>query len=68
MEAVSSLDKITNVKFEEEGKASMTTGTMKNIQPELEGLETDDLLVVWQTSSDPSVASISTDRKIVTKK
>ncbi len=46
----------------------MTTGTIKNIQPELEGLETDDLLVVWQTSSDPSVASISTDRKIVTKK
>ena len=68
MDAVKSLDKITDVKFGEDGKASMTAGTMEDIQPELEGLDTDDLTVVWQTSSDPTVASISTDGKIAAKK
>ena len=65
MEAIEALSKVKDVKFENDGTYSMKVADKKDIQPTIQGVDENSLMVQWLESSDSEVAHINYDNMIV---
>ncbi|MEG2583469.1 MAG: S-layer homology domain-containing protein, partial [Oscillospiraceae bacterium] len=64
-EAISLLDKVTEIKFKNSGNYTAKPGEKKEIQPTINGVDSGKLAVKWLNSSDSNIAYIDYDNMII---
>ncbi len=68
MDTVKLLEKVTDVKVGDDFKVTMDVNEAKKVAAELSGVTEDELTVVWESSSDPSVAEVDREGTIISNK